>query len=328
MLQSLNLPLCRSVREEYGSWSALRADCAALGVDGVEGIWGGEDIPADFPADLLVGYHLTFFPDWLDFYRGDKAALCRKYGTLDNARAFYGGSGPETLRKLYRDDLARARKLGAKYVVFHVSDVSNEESYTYRWQHTDREVIDASVELINALLEDMPPELDFLVENQWWPGFTFTDPDETAHLLDGIRYPRKGILLDTGHLMNTNRALSSEKEGVEYIGRMLDRYQDFLPFMRGMHLHQSLSGAYVRTHTGALPVDFPVGDADAQFSYSYQHVLQIDRHQPWTNPAVAQLIERVQPEYLTHELFARGCTARMQATACQLQTLRKGGLPL
>lgn len=328
MLQSLNFPLCARMREQYGGWDGLRADCAALGVDGVEGIWSGEDVPADFPQDLLVGYHLTFFPDWLDFYREDKAALCEKYGTLDNARMFYGGSGPETLRKLYRDDLARARKLGAKYVVFHVSDVSNEESYTYRWLHTDREVIDASLELINELLSDMPPSLEFLVENQWWAGFTFTDPDETACLLEEIHYPRKGILLDTGHLMNTNLSLESEKDGVEYIGRMLDRHEDFLPYIRGMHLHQSLSGAYVRTHTGSLPDDFPIRDANAQFSYSYQHVLQIDQHQPWTEPAVAQLIERIEPAYLTHELSAQSRTARMQAAACQIHTLRKGGLHL
>ncbi|MGM9612694.1 MAG: sugar phosphate isomerase/epimerase family protein [Butyricicoccus sp.] len=328
MLQSLNFPLCESMREQYGGWDGLRADCAALGVDGVEGIWGGEDIPADFPQDLIVGYHLTFFPDWLDFYREDKTALCEKYGTLDNAWAFYGGSGPETLRKLYREDLARARKLGAKYVVFHVSDVSNEEGYTYRWLHTDREVIDASLELMNELLADVPPDLEFLVENQWWAGFTFMEPEKTAYLLEGIRYPRKGILLDTGHLMNTNLSLESEKDGVEYIENLLDRHADLLPYVRGMHLHQSLSGAYVRAHTGSLPKDFPRGDANAQFSYSYQHILQIDRHQPWTEPAVAQLIARMEPAYLTHELSAQNRTARMQAAACQIQTLRKGGLHL
>ena len=75
------------MQDACGGWDGLHAECAALGVDGVEGIWDGTEIPADFPADLLVGYHLTFFPDWLDFYRGDNAALIRKYGSLENARA-------------------------------------------------------------------------------------------------------------------------------------------------------------------------------------------------------------------------------------------------
>ena len=80
MRQSMNLPLCERTREEYGGWDGLRRACAALGLDGVEGIWSGGDIPADFPKDLLAGYHLTFFPDWLDFYREDRKRLLYKFG--------------------------------------------------------------------------------------------------------------------------------------------------------------------------------------------------------------------------------------------------------
>lgn len=83
MLHSVNLPLCESVLAEYGGPEELRRELETLGLDGVEGIWGGEDIPSGFPRALLTGYHLTFFPDWLDFYRGDRAALERKYGSLD-----------------------------------------------------------------------------------------------------------------------------------------------------------------------------------------------------------------------------------------------------
>lgn len=88
--------------------------------------------------------------------------------------------------------------LDAAYVVFHVTDVSVEENYTYRWLHTNEEIIDAAAELINLLLGDAEWPFAFLVENQWWPGFTLTEPENTSCLLEGIRYPRKGILLDTG----------------------------------------------------------------------------------------------------------------------------------
>lgn len=87
--------------------------------------------------------------------------------------------------------------LGAHYVVFHVSDVSLEEGYTYRWLHTNQEVIDAAVEVVNLILGEERWPFEFLVENQWWPGFTFTEPEETARLLEGIRFAGKGILLDT-----------------------------------------------------------------------------------------------------------------------------------
>ena len=175
MYQSLNLPLSTAVRDACGGWDGLRRDCTSLGVDGVEGIWAGEEIPHDFPPDLLVGYHLTFFPDWLDFYRQDKKALLRKFGSMEQVAYHYGSFSPETLMQLYRDDLQRARALNAKYVVFHVSDVSLEVGYTFRWLLSDEEVIDASAEIVNLLLDGQDWPFEFLMENQWWAGFTFTD---------------------------------------------------------------------------------------------------------------------------------------------------------
>lgn len=325
MLHSVNLPLCESVLAEYGGPEELRRELETLGLDGVEGIWGGEDIPSGFPRALLTGYHLTFFPDWLDFYRGDRAALERKYGSLDAVRAFYGGEGAETLLALYRDDLARARSLGAKYVVFHVSDVSIEEGYTYRWLHTDEEVIDTSVEIINLLLRDVPPDFEFLVENQWWPGLTFTEPEKTARLLDGIDYPRKGIMLDTGHLMNANPRIRTQADGIAYIREMLERHGDLSRMIRGLHLHQSVSGSYVRRNTGFLPPGLP-DDPVGRFVQSYAHIQQIDRHRPWTNPAVAELLAEIAPTYVTHELAAATRRERFRAVRRQMRTIERGGL--
>lgn len=320
MTQSVSLPLCAAVREEYGGWAGLEAELTGLGCDGVEGIWAGEDVPAGFPRRLLSGYHLTFFPDWLDFYREDRRALLRKYGSLEAVRRFYGGLGADVLLALYRADLERAEALGARYVVFHVSDVSIEEGYTYRWLHRDGEVIRAAVEVINRLLDGGRHTFDFLVENQWWPGFTFTDPDQTARLLEGIHYPGKGILLDTGHLMNANRALRTQAEGARFIGEMLDRHGALCRLIRGVHLHQSLSGAYVQANTGRIPPDLPP-DCVERFGVSYRHILRIDQHRPWTDPAIVPVLERIRPAYLTHELQAEDRAARRQAVARQRRLL-------
>lgn len=54
MLQSMSLPLCENVVDDPGDWSGLRLELEALGLNGIEGIWGGGDIPAGFPGDLLV----------------------------------------------------------------------------------------------------------------------------------------------------------------------------------------------------------------------------------------------------------------------------------
>lgn len=60
MIESVNLPLCAEVLAEYGGGPGLRREIQALGLDGVEGIWGGEDIPADFPPDLPEDYGARF----------------------------------------------------------------------------------------------------------------------------------------------------------------------------------------------------------------------------------------------------------------------------
>ena len=168
----MSLPMTASVLTEYGD---LEEACRSCGCDGLEVVWGGEELPCTVPQALHVGYHLTFYPDWLDFWRGDRAALTEKFGSEEVWRSFYGGpEGRETLLRLYREDLDRAVTWGARYVVFHVSDVSVEEGFTYHWRHTHEEVIDAAAEVINLLLGDRAWPFDFLVENQWWPGFTFT----------------------------------------------------------------------------------------------------------------------------------------------------------
>lgn len=327
MYQSMNLPLCKNTSLEYGGWAGVRADCAALGLDGIEGIWAGEEIPADFPPDLLVGYHLTFFPDWLDFWREDWKRLLEKFSSREAVVWYYGGQTPDVLLNAYRRDLGRAAALGANYVVFHVTDVSIEENYTYRWRHTNEEIIDGAVELINLLLEEGEWPFAFLVENQWWPGFTFTEPEHTGRLLDGIRFSRKGIMLDTGHLMNAERAITDQQGGVRFLHRMLDLHGPLCRYIQGIHLHQSISGDYVRRHCGKLPADFPHEPA-GQYSVCYTHIQHIDRHQPWTEPAVRQIIERVRPAYLTHELAAANRAERLHAVRCQISTMERGGAAL
>ena len=190
--------------------------------------------------------------------------------------------------------------------------------------HNLREVIDAAVEVVNLILGEERWPFEFLVENQWWPGFTFTEPEETARLLEGIRFAGKGILLDTGHLMNACTELKTEAEGADYIRRMLNRHGSLAKWVRGVHLHQSLSGAYVKAHTGSLPAGLPE-DYMERFGVSYQHILQIDQHRPWADPAILSVLEQIEPRYLTHELSSRGRMARAEAVSVQTRLLRQGG---
>lgn len=323
MKQLISLPAVAEVLGEYGD---LAAACRRFGCDGLEVVWGGEPLPTGVPRPLHVGYHLTFWPDWLDFWNNDRAALLEKFGTEEAWTSFYGGpAGRETLLRGYRADLERAVAWGAEYVVFHVSNVSLEESYTYRWRYTSRAVLSAAAQAVNLLLDGREWPFALLVENQWWPGFTFTRPAETRWLLEAIHHPNKGIMLDTGHLMNTDLALADEAAGAAYLHRMLDEHGDLCRAIRGIHLHQSVSGAYVRAHTGALPAGWGAeGDYVRRFGASYGHVLQIDTHRPWTAPAVTAVIDRIAPEYLVHELSGGSRAEREARLAVQLETLQRG----
>ncbi|MBQ7625106.1 MAG: TIM barrel protein [Clostridia bacterium] len=322
MIQSVNFNLYDEYAAPYGGWKGLAEKISALGLDGVEGIWDIKEISDHSPVSL-TGYHLTFFHDWLDYYKGNEKEVVRKFGSLKKAEEIYGGKGAESIIKFYRADLERAISQKAKYVVFHVSDVSLEEGYTYKWLHTDREVIRAAAEVINAVLKNAEPSFDFLVENQWWPGFKFTDPALTELLLSRVDYPRKGIMLDTGHLMNTNTSLKTQAEGIEYILNAYRRHGALGKYVYGLHFHQSLSGAYVRAHTGKVPPDFPADYLEG-FAKSYGHILSIDRHRPWTDGRCARILDEIKPRYLTHELASRGGATQLTAVKRQLTAIRKG----
>ncbi len=323
MIQSINFPIVPCCIAPYGGWDALAEKLKALGIDGVEGIWDPDDVDESFPAAMLTGCHIVFYPDWLDFYRQNTPELIRKFGSLDALGRIYPGPRPEDLVETYRKDLARAIRCGAKYTVFHVSDVSQEEGWTYRWLHDDFAVLDASLEIINEILRGVEPTFDFLVENQWWPGFTFTDPKQTEYLLSRIDYPRVGVMLDTGHLMNTNPALRTQAQGASYILGHYRAHGALGKAVLGLHFHQSLSGRYVRDHVGVYPDSVP-RDFIEGFSANYAHIQRIDRHNPWTVPEAGLLVHEIAPKYLTHELSGKPHCSQLAAAKRQMNAVQKG----
>lgn len=323
MVQSLNFPISAQSIAPHGGWAALAEHLRALGIDGVEGIWDPAEADETFPAEMLTGCHLIFWPDWLDFYRRNEPELLRKFGSLDILGKIYPGPKPEDLVEAYRRDLNRAIRYGAKYVVFHVSDVSQEETWTYKWLHDDYAVLDASLEIINEILKGVEPTFEFLVENQWWPGFTFTEPTKTEYLLSRINFSHAGIMLDTGHLMNTNPALRSQEEGAEYILQKYRAHGQLRRAVRGLHFHQSISGDYVRGHVGTFPESIP-RDYFEGFFANYAHVQRIDRHEPWTVPEAGLVVHEIAPKYLTHELANKADCPQLIAAKMQIEAIQKG----
>ena len=103
-------------------------------------------------------------------------------------------------------------------------------------------------------------------------------------------------MLDTGHLMNTNMYLTDELAGIAYICQVLDKLGDLKHLIKGVHLSCSLSGEYQQQFAKVVPPKI-------DFAALLMHIAKIDRHMPFSDTGVSEILEKVQPQYLVHELF-------------------------
>ncbi len=269
--------------------------------DGVEIMCFEEDEKGIIPVDKVVGLHMTNIMHLYDFWRGDMKTLLEEFETEENIIRHYGGLTQEDLLNKYRNDLKNAERYGAEYVVFHVASCTDTEEMNNSFTEKDEDVLDAHIDLLNRLF---PEDWDgpwLLMENLWLPGFTFTDPEMTKYLLDGVKYKKKGIMLDTGHLMHTNLDLKDYDEAVDYIHSMLDIHKDLCKYIKGVHLQGSITGDVVK-EAMKNPVIMPKDYGERSFKL-FMYVFQVDKHQPFTSGGVKELIERIAPEYLTFEFI-------------------------
>ncbi len=324
MKLSINLTTSPEDLDRFASREELEA--LLRGFDGVELMYYGEDERKIIPPERIVGFHMSNHNYWLDFWRQDKEALCREFDDLETAKASFGGTlEPEKLVEEFRRDFALAKRFGAQYAVYHVSDAGIRESFTRRYRHSDEEVIDAACEIINAALAgEEDTSVALLLENLWLPGLRFTRPEMTARLLEGIDYPNKGIMLDTGHLLHNELDLRDEAEGVEYVRKLLDAHGALAKAVRGVHLNQSVTGEYAKSMMAQPP---ELGNTYRERSWKmFSHAYAVDRHQPFTAPGIRELImERIAPEFLTFEFITDDNAQHAQFLRRQREAL---GLPV
>lgn len=317
MKTTFNLTTCKEDLDRYRD----RADLSAMlrGFDGLEVMPLGPDPRGLLTPDLVVGVHLRCFPCWVDLWLGDAARLEREFGSPEAAAAYYGGPDRQVLPERIRQDLDWARRWQAEYVVFHVSDCTAEETFTGRYFYSDEQVIDASIDLLN---QAFPADADgpwLLLENLWHPGLTFTRAEMTRRLLEGLVYPKTGLMLDTGHLMHTCPSLTDPDQAVDYIHRQLDRHGDLCDAVLGVHLNLSLTGAYaaeVRANPPKLAADYATRSGQM-----FAHIFRQDQHRPFLSPALPALLQRIGPRWLTYEFITENRAQHQAELAAQRQTL-------
>lgn len=278
------------------------------------------------PPEIITGIHLRFFAILEPMWRNDRKRLIEIFGDEETIEHFYSGASKQAIVDAYRQQLALAQQLGCGYVVFHVSQ--SELEYVYNWQFpwSWQETVELSAEIVNEFTRDTSYTGEILFENLWWPGGLRLDsPEEVTYLLERVEYPRCGLVLDTGHVLNKNQCIHSEEQGIDYVIQTVRNLGEYRNLIKGVHLTRSLSADYV---TQSRQQPNPLEGAKTfwdRFLLALQHVGQIDQHDAFEDPGIARLFDWISPEYLVFEFTYRDMTEWQGKIDRQLRAL--GGKP-
>lgn len=250
----------------------------------------------------IKGYHMRFFPSWMELYLEDFNSLYDELKDKKYFKSLCGGHSKRELIEYYKRELKIAKELEIEYVVFHACNVKVTEAMTYDFKYPDKEVLGAVISIINEIFEDGEYDFKLLFENLWWPGLKLTNKKEIEQLLNGVNYKNVGFILDTGHMINNNRNIKNLKEGIEYIKKNIANIGEYKNLIYGMHLNCSLSGEYVKKSTREnkeknLSIEEIMENV-------YQHVGTIDYHDPFEDKGVIEVINSFPIKYLVFELIA------------------------
>ena len=264
-------------------------------LDGIEMFFCEEWQKDIHKKEFIKGVHLPFYNSWLDFWYGNEDKVLKDYENKINVAKTYNGLTKREMLQPFVDNIAMAVEAKAEYIIFHVSNACRDEVVNFNFRYGNKEVIVAFIEFFNKLSKYIPKDMTVLFENLWWPGLTLLDKDLTGVFLNNIKHENKGIMLDTGHLLNTNLDLKNQDEAVSYILNAINNLGEYKKYIKGIHLHCSLSGDYVRQVQKEKP----------EFKNEFEiisHILKIDRHLPFETKRVKEIVKMIQPEFLVHEI--------------------------
>ena len=119
----------------------------AEGLDGVENLIYGSQAGSPPFLQITVGTHLRYWPYWMDLYEGNKDRLFEIFTNQDNIRQMYGAEDREGWIQVIRANIRAALAEKPRYLVWHVQESTPEEAFSWRFRHTDEEVLAATAEL-------------------------------------------------------------------------------------------------------------------------------------------------------------------------------------
>ena len=283
-------------------WSNIEEFVAHNDIEGIElGLTLDYDL-TQIPKHLITGVHLSFYPMWIDFWNEDHQRLQKVFQNEDEIKQYYGGLTPDVLVENYKKQYERAKALEAEYMVFHVSHILPEDSFTWQFDYTDEAIFKATLELINKVFpanEDGPM---LLFENLWWPGLTYLNPELTKAFIEGVNYKNKGYLVDVSHIILTNDKIGREEQAYKYIEKVIKDLGDTAKWIKGMHLNKTLPKFYMqRDHSYLLKRYQDEKDPTGKRMILKQHINKLDIHQPFDHEIAKKIVKLINPIYCVYE---------------------------
>ncbi|MFB0918104.1 MAG: TIM barrel protein [Clostridiaceae bacterium] len=254
-----------------------------------------------FTKDFAVGNHLYFYPIWMDFIKGDFDALLKEFKDEKSVFSYYGAKTKKDYIENIRKELIKAKAAEYEYVVFHVSHMTLEESFTGNYKYSDFEVASEFIDVLNQAVRGLDLPFWILLENNWYPGLTFLDNDITSMFIDELKHDKVGFVLDTGHLIHTDTGIKTEEDAVTYIMSVLTRMGDLKSHIKCIHLNLSLSGEYREKLNGKSSLDFNKSFFENMNS-AMEHIRKIDNHNIFHHNKLKDLIFFIKPLYVVFEL--------------------------
>ncbi len=266
-----------------------------IGADGLE-LLTSYEAPDPWYRGIAESVHLPYATDWMAAWES------RPYDLDDELSLYYTlGRSREDVVANVRRAIDAASDIAPAYGVFHASNGSLEELCLRRYTVDSRKVLSEFSEMMNSVVSGFPggePPYRILFENLWWPGLRMTDESDFRYLSNRIEFENWGICLDTGHLMNC-LPVTTEAEGIDALLDIFYGYsRDLIDSIRTVHFHWSASGSYRESFEEWRPD----GDLAGFIASAYPHITEIDRHLPFTDPRCAELLDVLEPDYVTHEM--------------------------
>lgn len=269
---------------------------ASMKLDGIEQLIYDNNMILKY-KELTIGVHLEYWSYWIDFWWNNQQRLDYIFESNEEKKHYYKAQNIYEWIEYIKKNITLALNLKPQYLVWHVSEANVQEIFTYNFYYNDRQVLLATSEVFNEVAKIIPDNVLILFENLWWPGLRLNSMENVVYFFEKLKHNNVGIMLDTGHLMNTNINLTSELEASIFIKDIVNNLGGFASLIKGVHLNCSLSGQYQKKF---IEQQFKFCEFDKH--RLWEHIIKIDKHEIFQTKVPSFLIDYIQPQYVVHEL--------------------------